>query len=329
MRLTDLRVYMPTPRVAGLGAALGLLALLSPFALRAQSSTDPLASVRTLADEGKVAESEIAIRSYLKENSNSADAHFLLGYILFREKKARESLAEFTAGAKFRRPGPEELRTVASDYVLLDDFVDADKWFAEVVAESPGDAGAHYLLGRTRFNENDYRGAITSFERALALRPKYIEAENNMGLAWRELNDLDKARTAFETAIEWQGTAPTDAQPFLNLGKLYGDQHQPERAIEYLQRAAELAPSNPTIHEELSHIYAAQPDLMKAQAELEKAIALAPNVSSLHYQVGQLYRKQGLADQARKEFALTAKLSGSHSSEKTPNPLSIRNPNEP
>ena len=318
-----------TRRLARSGAVLGLVALLAPLVLRAQFSADPLAAARSLANEGKLPESETAIRGYLSGNPNSADAHFLLGYVLFREKKARESLAEFTAGAKFRRPGPEELKTVASDYVLLDDFVDADKWFSEVVTEAPDDANAHYLLGRTRFSENDYRGAIASFERAMALHPKYIEAENNLGLAWRELNDLDKAKIAFETAIEWQGSAPSDAQPFLNLGKLYGDQHQPEKAVEYLKRAAELAPNNPTIHEELSHVYAAQPDLTRAKEELEKAIALAPNVSSLHYQLGQLYRKQGMADQAKKEFDLTAKLSGSHSSEKTPNPLSIRDPNEP
>ena len=177
-------------KAAILSAVLAFLAIASPVAAGGQTSQDTLAAARALADKGSLSESETSVRAYLKGNPNSADAHFFLGYVLFRQKKARESLAEFTAGAKFRRPGPEELKTVASDYVLLDDFVDADKWFSEVVAESPNNPNAHYLLGRTRFNENDYRGAIASFERALVLRPKYIEAENNMGLAWREMNDL-------------------------------------------------------------------------------------------------------------------------------------------
>lgn len=319
---------MPGRGSASSTAVLCLVLALASSGAAAQAPTDPLATGRTLVNQGKLSESEALVRDYLKTHSDSADAHFLLGYILFREKKARQSLEEFTAGAKFRRPGPEELKTVASDYILLDDLVDADKWFAEVVAETPGDADAHYLLGRTRFNENDYRGAIASFDRALALRPKYVEAENNTGLAWRELNDMDKARAAFENAIAWQGTAPTDAQPFLNLGKLYADQHQPAKAIEFLQRAADLAPDNPTIHEELSHVYIAQHDFPKAQAELERAIALAPNVASLHYQLGQLYRKEGQTDRAQKEFEMTSKLSGSHSSEKTPNPPSIQKPNE-
>lgn len=310
-------------RNAGFRTSVLLLAALPSF-VWGQPGKDPLAAARALAEQGKLAESEANVRSFLKGNPDSADAHFLLGYVLFRERKARESLAEYTAGAKFRRPGPEDLKVVASDYVFLDDFVDADKWFTEVVAESPNDANAHYLLGRTRFNENDYRGAIASFERAIELHPKYVEAENNIGLAWRELSDMDKARAAFETAIQWQGTSPVDAQPFLNLGKLYGAQHQFDQAISYLNRAAELAPLNPAVHEELSHIYAAQQNLPKAQSELERAIALAPDISSLHYQLGQIYRKQGLTSKAQQEFDLTAKLSGSHSSEKTPNPLSIK-----
>jgi len=314
-------------RNAGFQASILLLGAFPCLAALSQTN-DALAAARALAEQGKLTEAEANVQNYLRANPSSADGHFLLGYVLFREHKARESLAEFTAGAKFRRPSPDDLKIVASDYVFLDDFVDADKWFTAVVAESPNDANAHYLLGRTRFNENDYRGAISSFERAIELHPRYVEAENNIGLAWRELNETDKARAAFETAIEWQGTSPVDAQPFLNLGKLYGDQHQFEKAISYLNRAAELAPTNPTVREELSHVYASQNELSKAQSELEKAISLAPGVSSLHYQLGQIYRKQGLTEKAKQEFEMTAKLSGAHSSEKTPNPFSIKNQND-
>ncbi len=299
------------------------LLLLTRMAI-CQQQADPLANERALLASGKLAESEAAVLIYLRTNPSSADAHFFLGYVLFREKKARESLAEFTTGAKFRRPGPDELKVVASDYVMLEDFGDADKWFSEVVAESPNDADANYLLGRTKFNENNFPAAISSFERALILHPKYVEAENNIGLAWRELNDLKKAEAAFQTAIEWQGDAPVDAQPFLNLGTLLADQSKTEQAIPYLDKAAVLSPDNPTVHEELSHVYAAQQNLPNAQSELEKAVALAPNVSSLHFKLGQIYRKEGMRDQAKEEFAICSKLSGAHSSDKTPNPISIK-----
>ncbi len=289
-----------------------------------QTPSDPVADARQMVDSGKLAESETALHNFLVAHPSDANAHFLLGYVLFREQKARESLTEFTSGAKFRRPSADELKIVASDYVLLGDFVDADKWFSEVLAEAPNDPNANYLLGRTKFNENDFPAAISSFERALTLRPKYVEAENNVGLAWRALNNFEKARTAFQTAIDWQGDTPIDAQPFLNLGTLLADQKNLDGAISYLEKAESLSPDNPTVHEELSHVYSAQQNLPKAQSELERAIALAPNISSLHFKLGQIYRKEGQRDRAQQEFAICAKLSGTHSSDKTPNPISIK-----
>jgi Flp pilus assembly protein TadD len=308
----------------------GLLLIAMSASLWAfQQPADPLAQERALLSAGKLPESELALLTYIKTNPSSPDAHFLLGYVLFREKKATESLAEFTAGAKLRHPHPDELKVVASDYAMLGAFGDADKWFSEVVAESPNDADANYLLGRTKFNENDFSAAISSFENALKLRPKYVEAENNIGLAWRELNDFEKAEAAFHAAIDWQGDAPVDAQPFLNLGTLLADRNGIEKAIPYLFEAAALSPDNPTIHEELSHVYALQQDLPKARSELEKAVALAPNISSLHYKLGQIYRKEGMQDRAREEFDVCSKLSGAHSSEKTPNPISIKSAEGP
>jgi Flp pilus assembly protein TadD len=307
----------------------GLVAIVYAAMALGQTRTDPLADARQLVENGKATEAGSALHSYLLAHPADAEAHFLLGYVLFREEKARESLAEFTAGAKYRRPTADEFKVIASDYVLLNDFADAYKWFSVAVAESPNDANASYLLGRTKFNENDFPAAIASFERAVTLHPKYVEAENNIGLAWKELNELDKARSAFETAIEWQGEAPVDAQPFLNLGTLLADQNKLDAAIPYLEKAATLSPDNPTIHEELSHVYAARQDLPKAQIELERAVAIAPNISSLHFKLGQLYRKEGMRERAQQEFATCEKLSGTHSSEKTPNPISIRTAPEP
>jgi Flp pilus assembly protein TadD len=219
-----------------------------------------------------------------------------------------------------RRPKADELKTVASDYVLLRDYTDADKWFTQVIIETPDDADGWYLLGRTKYNENNFSGAVSSFERALALHPRYVEAENNLGLCWKELNQPEKAKSAFQTAIDWQGDAATDAQPFLNLGTLLTDESDFEKAILYLRRAAVLSTDNPRIHEELAQVLEAQKNLPQAQAELEKAVALAPNSSGLHFKLGQVYRREGLRDRAQREFDLCEKLNSTHSSTSTPNP---------
>jgi tetratricopeptide (TPR) repeat protein len=286
-----------------------------------QQTKDPLAEPRALLAEGKLVDSEAALHNYLKEHPASAEAHFLLGYVLFREQKPVDSLAEFTAGARTRRPKADELKAVASDYVLLGDFADADKWFTAVTVENPDDADAWYLLGRTKYNENAFAEAVTSFERSLALRPQNIEAENNLGLTWRELNSPDKAKAAFQTAIDWQGDSPRDPQPFLNLGTMLAEETDFDHAIPHLLKAAALSPDNPKVHEELGHVYEAQQNLPKAQSEFEQAVALSPNTSALHFKLGQIYRREGLHDRAQQEFELCEKLNSTHSSSNTPNPL--------
>lgn len=304
-------------QISGYIVALGSLLALSGHCLQ---STDPVAGARSLLNAGELAKSEAELRNYLKGEPASADAHFLLGYVLFREERAKDSLAEFTAGAKDRRPGADELKVVASDYVMLGDFGDADKWFTQVVTEKPDDADAWYLLGRTKFNESDFAAAKSSLERALALRPKYVEAENNIGLSWQELNDAEKAKAAFQTAIEWQGTSPADAQPFLNLATLLLDGNEADKAVAYLTRAESIAGNNPKVHEELGRAYLAQHSLSQAATEFEKAIALSPDTSALHFKLGQIYRKEGMIDRAQREFDICAKLNSAHSSIATPNP---------
>jgi Flp pilus assembly protein TadD len=294
-----------------------------------QSPAQQLQEARSLLAAGKVSAAETVLRGYLKDEPSSAEAHYLLGDVLFREQKARESLAEFTAGAKFKHPEASELTIVASDYVLLGDFADADKWFSEVTAETPDDAEAWYLLGRTKYNENRFAEAITSFERVLALRPKDVQAEDNLGLSQQGLGHTEQAKAAFETAMKWQGDAPADAQPYLNLGVLLIDQGDLPTATQQLTKAVALAPDNPKIHEELGRALQTKGDFEGAQSQLEKAVKLAPNAAALHFKLGQIYRHRGLNDRAQQEFAICAKLNGGHSSTEVPNPFSPATPAKP
>lgn len=315
--------------VCACGLSAFVMLLIIPRLGLGQPPADPLQQARSLLAAGKVSEAKIVLRGYLKNDSSSADAHYLLGDALFREQKARESLAEFTTGAKFQHPGASELRTVASDYVLLGDFADADKWFSEVIKETPNDAEAWYLLGRTKYNENRFAEAITSFERVLTLHPKDVQAEDNLGLSQQGLGHTEQAKAAFQTAIAWQGDTPVDAQPYLNVGILLTDQGDLPGAIQQLTKAAAVAPNNPRIHEELGRALQSKGDMEGAQTQLEAAVKFAPNAAALHFKLGQIYRHRGLNDRAQEEFAICTRLNGAHSSTEVPNPFSPASPKKP
>jgi len=284
-------------------------------------SQDPvLLRAHQAAEQGEFAGGEAALRQFLNQHPTSPDAHYLAGYILYREVRAKESLAEYTQGAQYRKPTALELEIVALDYVLLGDFVDADRWLTKSLSWEPTNPLGWYYLGRAKYNENRFAEAIDAFHACLKLEPRNVKAEDNIGLAQEGLNQPDEAAKAFQLAISWQeGANVENAQPFLNLGSLLTDQGKADAGLPYLFKAIELAPQNAKCHEVLGRAYFKLKQLKNAQSEFEQAVRLAPKSSSLRFELAMTYRDQGLKDQAKQEFDRCATLNATHSSVETPN----------
>jgi tetratricopeptide (TPR) repeat protein len=274
---------------------------------------DPLATGRVLARQGMTTEAERFVRQYLESHPNSADAHFLLGYILFKEVKAKESLAEYTEGAKYRTPAAVDLKVVALNYVLLGDYVDADKWLTRSLELTPSDSEGWYYLGRAKYNENRFEEAVNAFDQCLKLDRKNVKAEDNRGLSLQGLSRNHEAIAAYRTAISWQAELQAkNPGPFINLGSLLMELNRPEEAIASLNEALAIPPETyrsqgmaelePRAHEQLGRAYMNLNQLPQAQAELEKAVALVPQDAHLHYLLGQAYRKGGRIEKAKAQF---------------------------
>ncbi|HZU24894.1 MAG TPA: tetratricopeptide repeat protein [Bryobacteraceae bacterium] len=280
------------------------------------TSDAPLTRARSLVEMGNLADAAEIVRRYLETNRNSADAHFLLGYIFFKQQDAKASLAEYTEGAKFRTPSAVNLEAVGGDYVLLHDYTDADKWFSKAVEWDPKNFQALYYLGRTKYNENRFQEAIDIFNRCLKLQPKNVKAADNLGLSYEGLGRKEEAMAAYRNAISWQaGAATRDAGPYLDLGSLIVDSHRAGEALQYLLEAEKIAPQDMRVHRELGKAFLHLNMMKKAQAELEKCVELAPNDPPVRFMLSQVYRKQGLEDKARQEADRYSALTAAHSTD--------------
>jgi tetratricopeptide (TPR) repeat protein len=286
------------------------------------SPDDPLAEARSLVNLGKFSDAELVIRRYLQVHKNSADAHYLLGYILFKQQKAKESLAEYTEGAKYRTPSALDLEAVAGDYVLLHDYSDADKWFSKSVEWNPGNLQALYYLGRTKYNENRFDEAISVFQQCLKLDPKNVRAQDNLGLSYEGMGRTEEAIAAYRTAISWEqasGRAATarerNSGPYIDLGTLLAGTDRAREAVPLLLEALTIAPEDVRAHRALGKAYLHLNQLQDAQKELEKSVQLAPQHAPTHFVLAQVYRKRGLPDKAQAETERYTALTGTHSSD--------------
>jgi Flp pilus assembly protein TadD len=268
-----------------------------------------LQRAREFLQKGLLKDADRTVREYLDTHSNSADGHFLLGYILFKEQKAEASLAEYTEGAKYHDPVPSDLKIVALDYVLLNDYSDADRWLTRSVAGDPKDSESWYYLGRTKYNENRFEEAIRAFQECLKLDSKNVKAGANLGLALEGLGRINEAEAAYRNAIAQQRNgSPKNAEPFINLGNLLLEQNQIENAIAQLSEAREISPQESRAHKSLGKAYLRLNKLEEAQRELEKAVSLDPNSAGAHYLLGQVYRKKGWIEQAKTQIDRAAAL---------------------
>jgi len=278
------------------------------------SPETPLQEARSLLEQGRLPEAERIMRQYLEVHKSSADGHYLLGYILFKQESAKESLAEYTEAAKYRRPTAADLEVVASDYVILKDYPDADRWFSKAVEWNPNDALGWYYLGRTKYNENRFEEAIAAFEQCLKLDPRDVRAEDNLGLSYEGLNRTEEAMAAYRRAIEWQKDAAVkNSGPLLDLGGLLVDNDRTEEGLPYLLEAVQLSPEEYRVHRQLGKAYARLNQLEKARAELERAAELAPDNAPVHFMLSQVYRRQGLLEKAKTESDRYAALTGTKS----------------
>lgn len=93
----------------------------------------------------------------------------------------------------------------------------AQTLFERQIAVNPGNAAAHFGLGRALLEQKALDSAILSMERALQIDPK-LTGHYRLGIAYQRKGDKAKARAAFEQFLAYssQGRAADDARKRLD-----------------------------------------------------------------------------------------------------------------
>ena len=270
---------------------------------------------------GHFPQAETLLRGELGTHPRNADALYALAYCLLRQNRAAEALRQYTTAAALRPPSSSELVNVGQAYVLLGDDADADKWTLQAIHADPKNPQAWYSLGRIRYTDQHFTEAAACFQHVLKLSPGNVKAENNLGLAYEGQNRTDDAVAAYRQAIAWQRAAPAaeaSEQPLLNLAIVLLHRGATAEAEPLLTQAQTLAPADPQVHVQLGHLYLQQAQFDRAAKQFELATAEDPKNSSFHFLLGQAYRRLGKVQAADVEFAAARTLAEPSPAARTP-----------
>lgn len=196
---------------------------------------------------------------------------------------------------------------------------------APVPAE-PGDSTAELVSeGRAALARGSVNEAIELLSRAVSLGPQRWEPYHLLGVAYFRKGFPDQSRLAFERSLRYGGKNAETLSDFGYALHRFGDN---EGAVKYLKRAAQLAPANPRIwnnlalaQSRLSKYDDALKSFTRARGELygrmnvaallirsgrhteavkhyEAARRLDPNSRVVLQQLAELYRSLGRAQDA-------------------------------
>lgn len=144
------------------------------------------------------------------------------------------------------------------------------------------------------WRNGEFRDRIIFFEQTVRHAPWDSRAHNQLGLAYLERGNLEKAGKLFRRSVS---LAPNPS-PYGNLGILAQQQGKIEEAIQYHQKALDLLPGYSVALFNLGNLYAHQKEWDKAIQFYENAVESDPDLLQSYIEVSRLYWKLGKIKEA-------------------------------
>jgi tetratricopeptide (TPR) repeat protein len=243
----------------------------------------------------------------------------------------------------------EALALAPEDYFLhsnFGEFLDAIGDLPGAIAQQepvrqmlPSEPMPNYKIGRALVRQGKTSEAVDYFQRALALRPDFVQALNEMGMLLANQQKPSEAEPYFERALRKD---PNYSETYLNLGTVVQTQGKLDQAMARYDEAARLEPEGPAAYFfqgvnsaaqhrrdeaiqsfreavrlkpgfwQASYLLgvelAGQNKVAEAQEQFQSVIRLRPDYARAHLNLGVALAKQGKFEPALEEFNTTLRL---------------------
>lgn len=191
--------------------------------------------------------------------------------------------------------------TTARNAVLQDEVA----LWADTAAKVPANARAHASLGLALSDRGRPAEAVPHFQRALALDPKSVATEQNLGNAWFALRNFREAADHFRRAIALN---PNFASGHNNLGATLLELGDTGGALASYRAALALDPRHAGARQNLGRTLLGLGRLADAIEVYAERLRLEPDSADAHYQLGGALGRAGRIDEALPHFVRALEL---------------------
>ncbi|WP_234734101.1 tetratricopeptide repeat protein [Tellurirhabdus bombi] len=191
-------------------------------------------------ENGRLDEALADINEALDADDDVGRYYLIRAKILRGQRKIAQALesAQRAEGLGIETP---DLYIVMGDLFQENrQFEQARLYLAKVLQMAPYEGEAFYFNGLIAAKYGDTTRALAYYERALALKPRYLDT-------YSQLTSIYTAQGNYETALVYNKRAlayfPKNAQLFYGRGLTFQRAYRPDSAYQYYQQAIRLQPN--------------------------------------------------------------------------------------
>lgn len=253
-------------------------------------------------ETGKTKESRGVVERALQIR-DTAELHNLLGDIESAENHIEPAARHYELAARMD-PTEKNLFDLGTFLQSHNGFQQASTVFGYAAGKYPKSARLRVGLGVAYYSSGQYDEAVQALCEAVDADPADPRAIDFLGkmrdISPRFDEEITK-RLAHFTEV-YPNSAEANFYYALSLRKRAQGGPQASKARSYLARAVELKPGWPEAHFELGLLYEDEREYEKATRQYEVTIKLQPDAPKPHYRLANLYRRMGRKDLADREL---------------------------
>lgn len=252
---------------------------------------------RTLFDNIRFDEARIVFDNALQKDPDFALANIYRAIVATTDSDFEQHLTK-ALNNKDRVSEGERLFIEAVNANALNRPMHAIALVKDAIKQYPNDKRLHHQLANYYQSSNMTKEAQEQLYKVIELDDQFAPAYNNLGYLYKDLGDYEKAERSFNTYIS---LLPEEANPHDSIADLYTKMGEYDLAIEHYNKALELNPNFYFSQQKIGNNLVFKGLYEDGRQAYKQAIAITPSVSSkifMHQSLANTYLYENNFDQA-------------------------------
>ena len=167
----------------------------------------------------------------------------------------------------------------------------------------------NFALALQNHKKNNLQIAKKLYKETLKSSPYYEGVHSNLGILYNQLGEHQKAMNCYEKAIKIQ---PNNSAAYNNLGNTLKELGEYQKAISSYEKAIQINTNYVDAYYNLGIILSELGEYQKAMSSYEKVIQINPNYANAYYNLGNTLKELGEYQKAMSSYEKAIQINPNH-----------------